>query len=1099
MKKYILLALGLFSFAAIGQEKLDITDLDEINNSIALKSQEEDYDGVLEVLEKINKNDTTYASSLIRKSYYLMALERYEDANATIDEGLAMKVGDLKSSFYQNKTVLFIKQEKFEKAITAADEGLAVFPANHILLYNKAVALQGRGLLKEAVKALEQVIAMSPFYAKAYIQLGSIYYAQERPTQALMAYNLALMVEPDGESSFERLKAINTMFSSENENKRTPDLVLSEDDKAFDDIDLIISNRIALNKNYKIDNDLDFELTKQNHALLVKLEDYKGKGGFWSEKVVPFFQWIQDSKNFDAFSYTISYSIENEKFKKIVEKKTKEVKEFIRVAIPAWTTITRTDNKALSSDKTVQYVYDGSSLSLSAMGTMEGDEKQTGDWFYFNEQGRMVTEAHYDGNGERTGNWKWYNDHLELRESAIYKDGELEGKNTIFYPNGQLSIKAFYKDGELNGEYLYYNEKGALKQKKYYEAGKLTGTFTSYFSVGEEIPEFIIPYKEDEVQEKASEYYANGKLYSEIPFQDGNRHGKEKTFHLNGNVLNEFTYVDGKLQGSYKSYHKNGKISEVGTYEEDLLQGSYTSYYPDETLKSEARYVDNSLDGSFTFYDYDGKKYYNYTYKRGDIIDYRFFNKKGEVLKEGKKRGGEFYYNGFAANGNLTSEGLYDVSGGRKGEWKYYGQNGNLMAKGTFEDDLTKGIYTSYFPNGTTEWIGNYRNDTLTGYYANNHKNGNIENQGGYKNGLQQGEWRFYYTDGSLKSVNFFHKGDFQGEQEYYGIDGKLTNTALYDHDNLISETFYDRDGKQFQIINYKPSKEDTLLIFKHYNGKTLTETSFIHGIKHGAYNSYFFDGKIENEGKYLNGSQNGAWTWYFENGKPKIVANYVLGSRDGEFVRYYENGQIEDSNFFELGDPVGTWKSYYEDGTLYTKTTYLNGEEHGRKEFYSPTGKLQLIRFYDYGTLIGYSYSDKDGKELAMIPIANETVKITAYYDNGKVSRELEFKNGQYAGAYKTYFYNGQLKEEFEHENGEYQGPTISYYANGNIKERQDYIIGELHGKETKYYEDGTLKEEAFYKNGIQTGNATSYDKTGKKTKSEDYFNGKIYAQQTF
>ncbi len=1099
MKKYILIAIGLFSCSAIGQEKLDIVDLAEINNSITLKSQEKDYEGVLEILNKINKNDTAYANSLIKKSYYLMALERYDDAITAIDEGLEMNSGDLRSSFYQNKGVTLINQKKFDQAIAIYDEGLEIFPANYLLLFNKAVSLQGKGELKEAVKILEQVITLSPFYAKGYIQLGSIYYAQERPAQALMAFDLALMMEPDNESSFARLQAINSMFSSKNENKRTPGLILSEDDKAFDDIDLIISNQIALNKGYKIDNDLDFALIKQNHALFVKLKDFKGNGGFWSERVVPFFQWIQDSKNFDVFSYTISYSIENDKYKKIVTKKTKEVKEFIRIAIPAWTTLTKKDNKALFSDKTVQYIYDGTSLSLSGMGTLEGDKKQTGDWFYFNEQGRLTAEAHYDENGERTGNWKWFNDQLKLKESASYKNGLLEGENTTFYPNGQLSMKGFYKDGNLHGEYLYYTENGALKQKKYFEDGKLSGTYKSYFNVGEEIPEFIIPYKDDKVQEKANEYFANGKLYSEIPFKEGKRHGVEKVFHLNGTVANEFTYIDGMLQGPYKAYYPDGKISDVGTYKDDLFQGAYTTYYPDQTLQTEANYLEGSLDGSYTYYDYDGKKYYNYTYKKGDIVNYKFYDKKGEILKEGKRRGGEFYYNGFAANGNLTSEGLYNVSGGRKGEWKYYGQNGNLTSKGTFEDDLTQGIYTAYYPNGTKEWSGNYTNDTLAGYYANYHKNGKIENQGGYINGLRQGEWRYYYADGSLNSINFFHKGEFHGEQEYYGTEGKPASTAFAVHGNFKSEIFYDRNGKQFQEINYKPSKEDTIIIFKHYNGKPLTKTSYIYGIKHGSYKSYYFDGKLEAEGAYVNGTQNGAWTWYFENGKPNLKVTYVLGSLDGEYVRYYKNGQIEDSNFYELDDPVGTWKSYYEDGVLNVKTSYLHGKLHGRKEFYSPNGKLQLIRFYDHGTLIGYSYSDKNGIELAMIPIVNETAKITAYYDNGKISREFEIKNGQYIGTYKTYFYNGQLKEEFVHENGEYQGPKISYYANGKVKERKEYLIGELHGKATKYYEDGTLMEEAVFKNNIQIGNAASYNKAGKKIKSEDYFNGKIYAQQNF
>ncbi|SRX73407.1 toxin-antitoxin system YwqK family antitoxin [Aequorivita antarctica] len=1099
MKKHILLTIWLFSFVAIGQEKLEIIDLDEINNSIASKSQEKDYEGVLDVLGKINKNDSTYASSLIRKSYYLMALDRYEDAVATLDEGLAMGVGDLKSSFYQNKGVSYINQKKYEEAIKTFDEGLKIFPANYLLLYNKAVALQGIGQLKETVKILEQVIALSPFYTKAYMQLGSIYYEQERPSQALMAFNLALMIEPDKEFSFARLKAINTMLGSENENQRTPGLILSEDDKAFDDIDLIISNRIALNKNYKIDNELDFALTKQNHALLIKLEDFKGKGGFWSEKMVPFYKWINDTKNFDAFSYTIAYSIENKDYKKIVEKHTKEVMEFIKPAVLAWTTITRTDNKALFNDKIVQFQYDKTAISISGMGAMAADEKQIGDWIYFNKEGRVIAEGKYNENGERNGKWIWFNDQLALNETAIYKNGELNGENVIYYPDGQLSIKAFYKDGKVDGEYLFYYENGALKQKKYFKDGELSGTYTSYFMVGEEIPEFITPYKQNEVHEKASEYFSNGKLYSEIPFKDGKRDGIEKIFYLNGNVSNEFTHIDGQLQGPIKTYHSNGKVSDVGTYKDDLLQGPYTTYYPDGTLKSEGNYLDGLLDGSYTFYDFDSKKYYNYSYKKGDIIDYRFFNKKDEVLKEGKKRGGEFYYNGFAANGNLTTEGLYDVSGGRKGAWKYYGNDGNLTAKGTYENDLTQGVYTAYYPNGTKEWLGNYKNDTLVGYYANYHKNGKIDNQGGYKNGLQQGEWRFYYVDGSLKSINFYHKDELHGVQKYYGIEGKLTHIALYEYGDFLSETFYDRNEKQFQEVSYKPSKTDTLLVFKHYNGKIYTESSYIYGIKHGDYKSYFFNGKLENEGAYLNSAQNGAWTWYFENGKPRVEANYVIGNLEGKFIRYYENGQIEDENYYELGNAVGTWKSYYEDGTLYTNTTYIDGEEQGRKEFYSPNGKLQLVRFYEHGTLIGYSHSGKDGKELAMIPIENETAKITAYYDNGKISREMGLQNGQYTGVYKTYFYGGQLKDEFTHENGEYQGPKISYYANGNMKERKEYLIGELHGKATKYYEDGTLMEETHFKNGIQTGNAASYDKTGKKTKSEEYFNGSIYTQQVF
>ncbi|QAA81471.1 hypothetical protein EI546_06900 [Aequorivita sp. H23M31] len=1098
MTKYILLAIWLFSFAASAQEKLEIIDLDEINNSISLKSQQGDYEGVLELLNKINKNDTTYAASLIRKSYHLLALKRHDNVIAVLDEGISMDIGDIKSSFYQNKGVSFTQQEKFDEAIAVLNEGLEIFPANPQILFNKAVALQGKGELREAVQILEQVITLSPFYARAYIQLGAIYNSQERSAQALMAYDLALLMDPDGEASFERLKAINNIFSSKNENKRTPGLVLSKDDEAFNDIDLIISNRIALNKEYKTGNAIDIPLTNQNHALLATLADFKGNGGFWSKKVVPFYQWIQDSKNFDAFTYTISYSIENEKYKKIVTKKTKEVENFLKEAIVNWINKTKADNKSLFSDKVIQYAYDGNSLVISGMGTEEAGIP-VGEWIYFNQSGRIMAQGQYNKDGERTGNWKWYNENLKLKETANYKEGDLDGENHIYYPNGQLSLKGFYKKGELDGEFLYYNEKGALKQKKYFKNGELDGIYTSYFNVGEKIPEFIIPYKKGKIEKEAMEYYANGKVYSKSPVKDGKKHGTEKIFYANDKLSNEFTYVDGKLEGPFKSYYRNGEIYEMGTYKQDLFQGPYTIYYSDGTLQSEANYLDGFRDGSFTYYDYDGKKHYNYRYKKGDILDYRFYNKKGEIIKEGKRRGGEFYYNSFSPYGTLISEGLYDVSGGQKGEWKFYSPNGNLTSKGTFDKNLGQGTHISYYSDGTKEWEGNYRNDTLVGYSASYYKNGKINNQGGYKNGMKQGEWRFYYIDGSLKSINFFHKDKFHGEQEYFGVDGKLINTAQYKNDDVIYESFYDRSGNSHYQIEYKPSKKDTILVSKHYNGKENTTISYLHGIKHGEYKSYFFSGKLEAEGQYLDGSLHGAWTWYFENGKPRMKATYVLGKLDGEFTTYFKNGQIDDSTFYDSGDLMGTWKSYYEDGTLYTKTSYLSGEAHGRKEFFSPTGQLQLVRFYNHGTLIGYSYNDTNGDELPMIPIINETAKIIAYYDNGKISREFEYKNGETVGTYKTYYYNGQLKDEFVNVNGEYEGPKISYYANGNIEERLEYLMGELHGKSTKYYDNGTIKEETNYKNGIQTGNASSYDKTGKKTRSEDYFNGKIYAQQIF
>ena len=86
-------------------------------------------------------------------------------------------------------------------------------------------------------------------------------------------------------------------------------------------------------------------------------------------------------------------------------------------------------------------------------------------------------------------------------------------------------------------------------------------------------------------------------------------------------------------------------------------------------------------------------------------------------------------------------------------------------------------------------------------------------------------------------------------------------------------------------------------------------------------------------------------------------------------------------------------------------------------------SGKLQLIRFYNHGEIIGYSYLDKNGTEIAMIPLVNESGEIKAFFDNGKVSKTQEFKYGKLINNFKSYTYDGTLIEDIKYINDERHG----------------------------------------------------------------------------
>ncbi len=1097
MKKKLVIPF-LFLYAInFAQEKLPYIDFDEITKQVSVSSESGDFEKTLEILNTINKNDSTHCSILVTKSYYLTTLKKYDEAIAITDIGLKKNCGDLHRSLYVNKGVVLINQKRYEEAREVIEEGIKKYPKNSLLWYNKAVALEYSGKIPEAVSAYQTTIELNPFYRKSYLQLGNICYKQERISQALMCYNMYLLLEPDADNAFSVLKSLNNIVNTKNVNSRNSDIRISEDDEAFEEIDLVLSNRIALNENYETGNDINIALIKQNHALLQQLKDFSGNGGFWDTKFVPFYKWIQNQGNFDIFSYTISYSIENAKYKKIIEKNVKEISEFMDIYKSKWSEIIQ--NKKMlwqgnQSDITYKYI-DG---YVEGIGKIQ-NEKRVGVWEFYNNNGRLTANGNFNVSGNRDGKWTWFNQFEKISETAGYVDGKLNGKVLRYYENGKLEIDSNYKDDNLDGEYRYYNNKGALTQKKYYENSKLNGLYMSYFEVGQKLPEFKIQYENGQVKDKALEYYSNGSLYSEMSFNGDNQDGPEIKYYLNGKLSSEENYTNGELNGSYTSFHSNGKPMEVGQTLNGLNEGSWKSYYNDGTLKIEYAFNRGKLDGIYKYYDVDGKIYYEYEYRKSEVLAFQFFDKLGNTIKKGRKKGGEFYYTGYSPLGVITSEGLYDLKGGKKGIWKFYSTNGSLTEQGKYLDNKIQGDYTSYYKNGDIRTITPHKNDTLSGYYVDYHKNEKISTQGWYKKNNQHGEWRSYSLDGTLSIINFLHKGLLHGEQHYFSGDGKLSQISEYEYDRNIGDSYFDRNGKVFEKLNYDDKIGSYEKVTHHFNKKPKIKITYLNGIKNGSYTYFDFYGRKKTSGEYLNGEQHGKWMWYHDNGTIASTSTYVIGQLHGEYLSFYDTEQPKSKYYYNYGSSEKTDIFYHQNGNIDTSTQYKNDNPHGRKESYSSSGKLQLVRFYDYGRLIGYSYLNKDSEELPMIPLKNETRKVIAYYDNGKVSREMEYKNGDLINVYKEFYYTGQIASETPYEQGERHGTTKEYFSNGKIKKQKDYLVGTFHGATKEFHDNGILKKEENYSNGLKSGVFKTYDKNGKLILEENYFNDDITKSKAY
>ncbi len=1098
MKKILpLLLVYLFSHTNSAQEKIPFVDFDSIIVQVADEEKKGQYDKAIELLDQINPNDSTYLSSIVTKSYYNILLKNFDEVIELTDLGLQADCQDLCSSFIINKAVALLGKEKYQEALNLCDEGIQKFPMNQTLLFNKGLSLESLGRIKDAIKMYQKVILIDPFYKKVYLQLGNISYRQELMSQALMCFNLYLLLEPDAENAFTTLKSLNDIVGSKNENSKNPNLKISIDDDSFEEIDLILSNRVAMNEKYETGNEIDIALTRQNHALLESLKNYSGNGGFWDKKFVKFFQWIVNSGHFNVFSYTLSYSIENELFKKIVAKNRDEISEFYSIAKQKWAEIVQKNTEEWYGKKeTITYYYEGE--QLQAIGKMEGSTP-TGKWDFYADNGRLSITGNFNQSGNREGDWIWYYSNGKKSEMANYIDGKLNDVNHQFYENGNKKLVSYYKEGKLNGEYRYYTKNNSLQQKKQFKDGLLDGTYQSFFGVGEELLESRVEYAEGEAQNTYYEYYPTGVVKSEISFLNGKNNGLERSYYLNGKISLESNSKDGYWNGTYKTYHPNGNPKEIGQTNNGYYVGPWKTYYSNGILESEYFYDDEGqTNGEYKYYDKDGKLYYQFEYRKGEVVAYTFYDKDGNVKDENRKKGGEFYYKGYSPYGKLVSEGLYDIKGGKVGKWKYYTVHGVLSDEGSYEDNKLNGEYKKYYTNGNLYSVSPYKNDTLNGYYTEYFSNGKTKSQGWYKNNLQHGEWKTYSPEGIVTAINFFHKGNLHGEQQFFSGEGMKTVSNIYEFGENVKDLAYNKQGEVVYEINYTERKGKYEIGINHYNGKPKVISTYLNGIKHGPYTFFDFYGRKKTSGEYLNGNMHGKWLWYYDNGNLETEANYLNGELDGDFTTYHEDGGIDFKYNYLLGKLEGEAISFHENGNIYSKLLYSNDEYHGRRESYGPNGNLQLIRFYENNRLIGYSYLDENSKELPMIPIENENGIVVTYYDNGKVSREMEYKNGVLNNQYKEYQYSGQLLQEAFYIDGEFDGKRIEYFPNGKIKIQELYQFGKKNGITKEYYKNGNLKKETNYLHDIKEGVSKLYNEDGSLEKEELYFDDNITSSKT-
>ena len=97
---------------------------------------------------------------------------------------------------YQGKAYALIQLGKFDDAIQAVDQGLAVYPKDTMLWNNKGYALSYLGKTQDALTAYNKAISYDGNYTNAYINQGNALSQVGRYSEAVAAYTRANETDP---------------------------------------------------------------------------------------------------------------------------------------------------------------------------------------------------------------------------------------------------------------------------------------------------------------------------------------------------------------------------------------------------------------------------------------------------------------------------------------------------------------------------------------------------------------------------------------------------------------------------------------------------------------------------------------------------------------------------------------------------------------------------------------------------------------------------------------------------------------------------------------------------------------------------------------
>jgi uncharacterized protein len=377
---------------------------------------------------------------------------------------------------------------------------------------------------------------------------------------------------------------------------------------------------------------------------------------------------------------------------------------------------------------------------------------------FFYENGQVSSEG-FMKNGAPDGYWVSYHRNGQKKTEGNRVNNELDGVWNFYNEDGQISVSISYKDGKKQGPRITFLNNVRIKEELF-DADKREGFTAHYYDSGELFKE--VPFENDKENGLGYEYGMDGTIITLNTFKSGVQVKQQKInrtdaaglrqgfwmfFHPNKQSKEEGLYVNNLKHGYWKYFMTNGNLIRTEKWIMGVLQEDSKEIAKVDVRRSIdpktgriaaiGAYLEGKKEGVHRQYDANGNVIGSQIYKADRLLAEGIYDEQGR-----KQDLWKYYFE----NGTLKETGSYKDNL-KVGAWKYLFMDGKVEQNGSYVAGKPNGDWMWFYPDGSIRKEMTYENGEADGTSVEYDEQGNIVAKGDFVDDLKEGKWVYRYGD----------------------------------------------------------------------------------------------------------------------------------------------------------------------------------------------------------------------------------------------------------------------------------------------------------------------------------------------------------------